>query len=89
MKIAVVLGGIDELKGKNDVYGRGTGSNAKAAISRAMAAALKSNTKRKTFHGSMTFRGTITVTEGAPAVKTYPVNRSDGKTVMVTVPEGD
>jgi ribosomal protein S5 len=68
VKIAVVIGGIDELKGKNDIYGRGTGSNAKAAISRAMAVALKSTSRRKSFHGIMTFRGTITVTEGAPAV---------------------
>jgi ribosomal protein S5 len=69
MKIAVVIGGIDELKGKNDVYGRGTGSSARVAMARAMAAALKSTPRRKTFRGGMTFRGTITVTEGAPAVE--------------------
>lgn len=65
MKIAVVNGGIDELKGNNEVYGRGTGSTTKAAISRAMGAALRSTSRRKMYHGIMTFRGTITVTETA------------------------
>jgi len=67
-KIAVVIGGIDELKGNNDVYGRGTGTTARVAMARAMAAALKSTPRRKTYKGQMTFRGTITVTQGAEGV---------------------
>lgn len=64
MKIAVVNGGIDELKGNNEVYGRGMGSSPRVAIARAMAAALKSTPRRKAYRGTMTFRGTITVTDG-------------------------
>jgi hypothetical protein len=63
MKTATVNGGIDELKGNNEVFGRGTGSTARVAIARAISAMLKSpSLHRKRFSSTMTFRGTITVT---------------------------
>lgn len=67
MKIAVVDGQIDELKGNNGVFGRGTGSSSKVAISRAMANMLTQSMKlrRRRFPDGMTFRGTVRVMESA------------------------
>lgn len=97
MKIAVVDGQIDELKGNNGVFGRGVGSSSKVAISRAMANMLAQSVKlrRRRFPDGMTFRGTITVTNATSeksksegvAPKTYKAFAASGKGVRVTVPE--